>query len=122
MINLGLIFPEIFISLSIMLLLMIGVFKKNSGRLIYNLSTISLLILLALVINLFSVSETLIFNESYKIDSLSLFMKSLITIIAIFVMISLLIFITILTSVEKTFVKEIIVFTINKIRILRIFL
>ena len=28
MINLGLIFPEIFISLSIMLLLMIGVFKK----------------------------------------------------------------------------------------------
>ena len=88
MINLGLIFPEIFISLSIMLLLMIGVFKKNSGRLIYNLSTISLLILLALVINLFSVSETLIFNESYKIDSLSLFMKSLITIIAIFVMIS----------------------------------
>tara|TARA_B100001121_G_scaffold211729_1_gene185451 strand:- start:3597 stop:5012 length:1416 start_codon:yes stop_codon:yes gene_type:complete len=88
MINLGLIFPEIFLSLSIMLLLMIGVFKKNSERLIYNLSTITLLILLALVINLFSVNETFIFNESYKIDSLSLFMKSLIAITALFVMIS----------------------------------
>ena len=69
MMNLDLIFPEIFLSLAIMLLLMIGVFKKNSERLVYNLTTITLLILLALIVNLFSVSETLIFNESYKIDS-----------------------------------------------------
>ena len=41
MINFDLIFPEIFLSLTIMLLLMIGVFKKNSERLVYNLSIIS---------------------------------------------------------------------------------
>ena len=75
MMNLDLIFPEIFLSLSIMFLLMIGVFKKNSERLVYNLSTIILLILLALVVNLFSINETFIFNESYKIDELSSFMK-----------------------------------------------
>ncbi len=88
MMNLDLIFPEIFLSLAIMLLLMIGVFKKNSERLVYNLTTITLLILLALVVNLFSISETFIFNESYKIDSLSSFMKTITIISAIFVMIS----------------------------------
>ena len=88
MMNLDLIFPEIFLSLSIMFLLMIGVFKKNSERLVYNLSTIILLILLALVINMFSIDETFIFNNSYKIDSLSSFMKTLTIISAIFVMIS----------------------------------
>jgi len=88
MMNLDLIFPEIFLSLSIMFLLMIGVFKKNSERLVYNLSTIILLILLALVVNLFSISETLVFNNSYKIDSLSTFMKSLTIVSAIFIMIS----------------------------------
>ena len=88
MVNLDLIFPEIFLSLSIMLLLMIGVFKKNSERLVYNLSTIILLILLALLVNLFSISETYVFNESYKIDNLSSFMKILTIVSAIFVMIS----------------------------------
>ena len=88
MMNIDLIFPEIFLSLSIMFLLMLGVFKKNSERIVYNLSTITLLILLALVFNLFSISETFIFNNSYKIDSLSSFMKTLTIISAIFVMIS----------------------------------
>ncbi len=88
MINFNLIFPEIFLSLSVMLLLMIGVFKKNSERLVYNLSTITLLILFALVINLFSINEIFVFNESYKIDKFSIFMKSLTIIVAIFVMIS----------------------------------
>ena len=88
MMNLDLIFPEIFLSLSIMFLLMIGVFKKNSEKLVYNLSIISLIILLALVVNLFSINEKLILNDSYKIDSLSSFMKSLTIVAAIFVMIS----------------------------------
>ena len=88
MMNLDLIFPEIFLSLAIMLLLMIGVFKKNSERLVYNLSTITLLILLALVINLYSINELSVFNGSYKIDDLSSFMKTLTIISAIFVMIS----------------------------------
>ena len=81
MMNIDFIFPEIFLSLSIMFLLMLGVFKKNSERIVYNLSTIILLILLALVFNLFSISETFIFNNSYKIDLLSSFMKTLTIII-----------------------------------------
>tara|TARA_B100000965_G_scaffold400138_1_gene421475 strand:- start:501 stop:1916 length:1416 start_codon:yes stop_codon:yes gene_type:complete len=88
MMNLDLIFPEIFLSLSIMFLLMVGVFKKNSEKLIYNLSVITLIVLLALVINLFSINETFIFNKGYKIDYLSSFMKTLTIISAIFVMIS----------------------------------
>ena len=86
--NLNLILPEIFISLSIMLFLIIGVFKKRSSSLIYNLTTISLVILLAIVFNLNSISETSLFNESYKIDNLSNFMKILTLISAIFVMLT----------------------------------
>ena len=64
MMNLDLVFPEIFLSLSIMFMLMVGVFKKNSEKLVYNLSTIILLILLALVINLLSLNETFLFKYS----------------------------------------------------------
>jgi len=88
MTNIDLIFPEIFLSLSIMFLLILGVFKKNSENLVYNLSVIILIILLSLIINLFSITETFVFNESYKIDNLSSFMKSLTIISAIFVMLS----------------------------------
>ena len=63
--NLQYIIPEIFISITIMLFLIIGVFKKNSANLIYNLSTISLIILLALVINLSSLEKVYLFNNSY---------------------------------------------------------
>ena len=84
--NLNLILPEIFISLSIMLFLIIGVFKKNSSSLIYNLTTISLIVLLAIVYNLTSVSETLLFNKSYIVDNLSNFMKIIIIVSGIFVM------------------------------------
>ena len=86
--NLNLILPEIFISISIMVLLLIGVFKKNSSNFIYNSSTIILVALLALIINLNSYSETLIFNEGYKIDKLSSFMKILVVGSGIFVMAS----------------------------------
>ena len=88
MMNLDLIFPEIFLSLSIMTLLMIGVFKKKSENLVYNLSIITLAILFALVVNLFTINEEFIFNYSYKIDNLSSFMKALTIISGIFVMIS----------------------------------
>ena len=46
--NLDLILPEIFISITIMLFLLIGVFKKKSSSLIYNLTTISLVIILVI--------------------------------------------------------------------------
>ena len=49
--NLNLISPEIFISLSIMFLLIFGVFKKNSENLIQNFSVGILLITAILIIN-----------------------------------------------------------------------
>ena len=73
--NFQYILPEIFISASIMLFLLVGVFKKNSASLIYNLSNISLVILLALIINLSSLDTIYLFNESYLIDNLSNYMK-----------------------------------------------
>ena len=48
--NLNFISPEIFISLSIMFLLILGVFKKNSSSLIHNLSIVLLLITGILII------------------------------------------------------------------------
>ena len=86
--NLDLILPEIFISIIIMLFLIIGVFKKKSSSLIYNLTTISLVVLLAILYNLNSISETSLFNESYKIDDLANFMKILMIASGIFVMLT----------------------------------
>ena len=85
-IDINLILPEIFLSLSIMTLLMIGVFKKNSTSLIFNLSVLSLLVLSALIFNLSNIGETFVFNQSYVIDDFSNFMKILTAISAIFVM------------------------------------
>ena len=86
MIDLNLILPEIFISLILMLLLIIEVFKKNSSILIYNLPILSVFVLLALVLNLYHIEEAFIFNQSYVIDDFSNFMKILTAISAIFVM------------------------------------
>ena len=86
--NISFILPELFISLSLMFLLIAGVFKKNSSTLVYNLSIFSLIILLALVINLFSIKETFLFSKSYIVDDLSTFMKMLTIGSAIFVMVT----------------------------------
>ena len=76
MTNLELVFPEIFLSLSIMFLLILGVFKKNSSDLVQNLSLIVLLITSVIIFNeTIGVQETLMFNNSVIIDYLSSFMK-----------------------------------------------
>ena len=49
--NINFILPEIFISLGIMFLLMVGVFKKNSSSVVYTLSIVVLLITLGLIVN-----------------------------------------------------------------------
>ncbi len=85
MIDINYIFPEIFISISLMLILLIGVFKKKSSLLVYNLTIISLLILLALLINLSPLPNASIFRSSYLIDNLSNFMKIITIGSAIFV-------------------------------------
>jgi len=86
--NFQYILPEIFISVSIMLFLLVGVFKKNSASLIYNLSNISLVILLALIINLSSLDTIYLFNDSYLIDNLSNYMKIILVGSGIFVMLT----------------------------------
>ena len=75
--NLDFIYPEIFISLSIMFLLLLGVFKKNSTSLVYNLSIIFLIFTLALIFNYPQQSNINLFNDSYEINFFSSFMKIL---------------------------------------------
>ena len=100
--NINFILPEIFISLGIMFLLMLGVFKKNSSGIVYTLSVVILLITLGLIINFPSGQEIYLFNNSYKIDQLSIFMKIITIISGIFVLISSYKY----TKIEKIFKIE----------------
>tara|TARA_Y100001970_G_scaffold102870_1_gene129132 strand:- start:59 stop:1474 length:1416 start_codon:yes stop_codon:yes gene_type:complete len=84
--NIHLVYPEIFISLSIMLILMIGVFKTKSSKLVYSLSILVLFVSAGLIINSPINQEIYLFNNSYKIDSLSHFMKIVTLISGIFVL------------------------------------
>ena len=88
MYNLNFIYPEIFISLSIMFLLILGVFKKNSYNLINILSILALIIILVLIFNYPVNTNIEIFNGSYKIDFLSSYMKTLTALSGIFVLIT----------------------------------
>jgi NADH-quinone oxidoreductase subunit N len=82
--NLELVFPEIFLSLSIMFLLILGVFKKNSSSLIQNISLTVLLITAVITFNeTLGKDETFLFNGSVIIDYLSSFMK-IVTLLAAF--------------------------------------
>ena len=89
MINLTLVLPEIFLSLAIMFMLILGVFKKKSFKLIQNFSLIILLITAVITFNeTLSNNTTLIFNESMIIDYFSSFMK-IITLIAAFLVLAI---------------------------------
>ena len=82
--NLELVLPEIFISLSIMFLLILGVFKKKSSKLIQNISLIVLLITAVMIFNeTLGIKEITLFNGSVIIDYFSSFMK-IITLVSAF--------------------------------------
>ena len=84
MTNLQLVFPEIFLSLSIMFLLILGVFKKNSSKIIQNLSLVVLLITAVITFNeTIGIKEVKLFNNSIIIDYLSSLMK-IVTLLATF--------------------------------------
>ncbi len=84
MINLELVFPEIFLALAIMFLLILGVFKKKSSGLVQNIALIVLLITSVIIFNeTIGIEETLLFNNSIIIDYLSSFMK-MITLLSAF--------------------------------------
>ena len=86
--QLNLIFPELFLISSTMILLMIGVFSKNSFNLIFKLSTVTLLIALVILFNHPVDTSAKLFNNSFIVDYLALFMKALTLVFCIFVMIS----------------------------------
>ena len=81
------ILPELFLSLTIMFLLMLGIFIKKSFKLVYLLTILSLVFAIVLVLN--QPNEIIkIFNESYIIDQLSIFMKILTLLFCFFVLLS----------------------------------
>ena len=82
--NLNLVLPEIFISLSIMFLLVLGVFKKDSSKITFNISLLVLLIASIITLNeTFSINSVTLFNNSVVIDPMSSLMK-IITLIGAF--------------------------------------
>ena len=88
MINLELVFPEIFLSLSIMFILILGVFKKNSSKLIQNISLIVLLATSVIIVNeTLGIEEKFLFNGSVIIDYLSSLMKIITLLAAFFVLV-----------------------------------
>ena len=80
------ILPELFLSFSIMFLLMLGVFIKNSYKLINFLTILSLVFSIFLVFSQ-SYDSIKIFNESYIIDQFSIFMKILVLLFSLFVLV-----------------------------------
>jgi NADH-quinone oxidoreductase subunit N len=83
--NLNILLPEIFLTLSIFSLLMIGVFLKNSFNLIFNLSSIIIIITIAIIFNRPNIEEK-IFLDSFTRDAYSNFFKILILISSLFVL------------------------------------
>ncbi len=87
--NLHFVLPEIFLSLSIMFLLILGVFKKDSSILIHNISLIVLLISAVIIFNeIIEIEKIYLFNGSIVIDYLSSFMK-IITLLAAFIVLAI---------------------------------
>ena len=83
--NLNILLPEIFLTLSIFSILMIGVFIKESFNLIFNLSSAIILFTIAIIINSSNETEK-IFLDSFTRDSFSNFFKILILIASLFVL------------------------------------
>tara|TARA_A100001011_G_scaffold102351_1_gene108003 strand:+ start:5518 stop:6936 length:1419 start_codon:yes stop_codon:yes gene_type:complete len=86
--NINLVLPEIFISLSIMFLLVLGVFKKNSSKLVYNIALLILLFSIIIILNeTYSIDRITLFNDSIVIDYMSSLMKIITLISAFFVLV-----------------------------------
>ena len=86
--KLNFIYPEIFISLSVMFLLILGVFKKKSSNLIVSLSVITLIGTLVLIFGNPIDTNLSLFDGGYKIDYMSSYMKILTILSGIFVLIT----------------------------------
>ncbi len=91
--SLNILLPEVFLTLSIFSILMIGVFTKKSFNLVFNLSTVTLLVTAGIIFNSSNIPEK-IFLDSFIKDAFSNFFKILILISSLFVLNSSRIFIT----------------------------
>ena len=83
--NLNIMFPEIFLSLSIFSILMIGVFIKNSFNLIFYLTSIIIIITILIILTNPNNTEK-IFLDSFIRDSFSNYFKILILLSSLFVL------------------------------------
>ena len=83
--NLNILLPEVFLTLSIFSILMIGVFIKNSFNLIFNLSSLILIITIGIILNNPNNQEK-IFLDSFTRDGFSNFFKIIILISSLFVL------------------------------------
>ena len=92
--NLNILAPEIFLSLSVFSILMIGVFLKDSYKTVLKLSIVTLLISIILIMNGENNSQK-IFLNSFMRDSFTDFIKILILISSVFIL-----------STSQLFVKE----------------
>ncbi len=91
--NLNILLPEIFLTLSIFSILMLGVFIKNSFNLIFNLTSLIIIITIIIILNSPNSIEK-IFLESFIRDGFSNYFKILILISSLFVLNSSKIFIS----------------------------
>ena len=83
--NLKIMFPEIFLSLSIFSILMIGVFVKRSFNLIFNLTSLIIIITISIIFTNPNDKEN-IFLDSFTRDSFSNYFKILILLSSLFVL------------------------------------
>ena len=83
--SLNILLPEIFISISIFIILMTGVFKKNSYHISSKLTIITLIICIFIILGNDS-NSTKVFSESFLRDSFGNFFKILLLISTIFVL------------------------------------
>ena len=83
--NLNIMLPEIFLSLSILSILLIGVFKKKSFNLIFNLTSLIIIVTISIIITNPNNLEK-IFLDSFTRDAFSNYFKILILISTLFVL------------------------------------
>ena len=83
--NLNIMFPEIFLSLSIFSILMIGVFIKKSFNIIFNLTSLIIIFTIAIIFTSPNNTEK-IFLDSFTRDAFSNYFKILILLSSLFVL------------------------------------
>ena len=83
--NLNILFPEIFLSLSIFTILMLGVFIKKSFNIIFNLTSLIIVITVMIILSNPD-NEVKIFLNSFTRDAFSNYFKILILISSLFVL------------------------------------